>query len=193
MVKILFFLEYMWSRLGEHISPILFSIYLNALEDVLLSNVDLGITFDCVNEYISIFVKRIVLLYADDTVLSADSAENLQRTIDVFYDYCKKWKLEVNLTKTKVIVVGANKTRNMEFKLGDNIVEISDKYKYLCDYGQRIQMYITADVHWLPVYLHVHTFCLYLNVRKTAPGIKTLPTTLFFLDVILISILYFAA
>ena len=44
-------------RQGENLSPVLFAIYLNDLEEFLLANPDLGVTFDCDNEYISIFFK----------------------------------------------------------------------------------------------------------------------------------------
>lgn len=44
-------------RQGENLSPVLFAIYLNELEEFLLANPDLGVTFDCDNEKISIFFK----------------------------------------------------------------------------------------------------------------------------------------
>ena len=77
-------------RQGENLSPILFAIYLKDLEEFLLVSPDLGVTFDCDNEYISIFLKLVVLLYANDTVLIADDANKLQDTLNLFNDYCKQ-------------------------------------------------------------------------------------------------------
>ena len=48
------------------------------------------------------------LLYADDTVLIADSRENLQRMVNVFGEVCWRRKLKVNVAKSKVMVVSKN-------------------------------------------------------------------------------------
>ena len=42
-----------------------------------------------------------MLLYADDTVLLAESAEELQAALNAMFLYCKTWNLSVNPTKTK--------------------------------------------------------------------------------------------
>ena len=112
------------------LSPVLFSIYLNDLEQF-LDKPDIGIHFECYNDYLSTFFKLIALLYADDTELIADNEKAIQNTLDMFNEYCKSWKLKVNINKTKVIVFGAIKTDNMVFRLGDNTVEVTDRYKYL--------------------------------------------------------------
>jgi hypothetical protein len=49
-------------------------------------------------------VKLFTILYADDTVLLAESAEELQSELNYFYEYCEKWNLKVNTNKSKVIV-----------------------------------------------------------------------------------------
>lgn len=50
------------------------------------------------------YVKLLCLLYADDTVLLAESQEDLQLMIDAFSQYCYNWKLNVNISKTKLHV-----------------------------------------------------------------------------------------
>ena len=45
-----------------------------------------------------------LLMYADDTILIAESAEELQKSIDALEDYCKLWKLQINSQKTKVMI-----------------------------------------------------------------------------------------
>jgi hypothetical protein len=52
---------------------------------------------------LKIYVKLFTILYADDTVLLAESAEELQSELSYFYEYCEKWNLKVNTKKTKVI------------------------------------------------------------------------------------------
>ena len=113
-------------RQGENLSPVLFSIYLNDPEQF-LDKPDIGIHFECYNDYLSTFFKLIALLYADDTVLIADNENALQNTLDMFNEYCKSWKLKVNTNKTKVVVFGARKTDNMviillRLQIGINIL-----------------------------------------------------------------------
>ena len=43
------------------------------------------------------------LLYADDIVLLAPSAKNLQGLINVVAEWCTKWNMHLNLEKTNVI------------------------------------------------------------------------------------------
>jgi hypothetical protein len=45
-----------------------------------------------------------VLLYADDTVILAESAEDLQLALNEFFIYCTQWKLNVNVEKTKIMI-----------------------------------------------------------------------------------------
>jgi hypothetical protein len=39
---------------------------------------------------LQMYVKLFTILYADDTVLLAESAEELQSELDYFYEYCEK-------------------------------------------------------------------------------------------------------
>ena len=41
-------------------------------------------------ENLNIYLKLFVLLYADDTVIMAESHEDLQAQLNVFGEYCKK-------------------------------------------------------------------------------------------------------
>ena len=81
----------------------LFSIYINDLEEYLLRNGVNG--FNCPNavteNYMFSVLKLFILLYADDTVLLSESANDLQHALDVFSDYCDVWKLHVNNYKNQ--------------------------------------------------------------------------------------------
>jgi len=35
------------------------------------------------------------------------------------------------MNKTKVVIFGSRNTNNFEFKLGENIVEVTDKYHFI--------------------------------------------------------------
>ena len=67
---------------GECLSPFLFSLYINDLEECL--NVPgAGVTEE--------HLKLLISLYADGVVIFAESPELLQMEIDMLYDYCEQW------------------------------------------------------------------------------------------------------
>ena len=90
-------------RPGENLSPFLFSLYLNDLEQFLSSSNVNGVS--CINdeieEKLGIYLKLFVLLYADDTILLSDTFDDLQLQLNVFHDYCSFRKLKVNLKKNQ--------------------------------------------------------------------------------------------
>ena len=45
-----------------------------------------------------------ILLYADDTVICAESPWYLQNALDAMNDYCQRWKLKINCIKTKIMI-----------------------------------------------------------------------------------------
>ena len=91
-------------RQGENMSAFLFFIYLNDLHDFFnISNVQgLPTISEMFENKLNIFFKLFAILYADDTVLVAESPEELQKTIDSFHFYCKRWNLKMNIDKSKI-------------------------------------------------------------------------------------------
>ena len=71
----------------------------------LLSRNVQGITCDINYDEISIYIKLLVLLFADDTVLFGSSQSELQHALNQFEKYCEEMQLTVNTTKTKVIIL----------------------------------------------------------------------------------------
>ena len=57
------------------------------------------------------------MLYADDIVIFAEDQAGLQEGLDVLFIYCKKWKLKVNVDKTKIMLFrrGGPLRRNVLF------------------------------------------------------------------------------
>ena len=49
------------------------------------------------------------LMYADDLILISESKEGLQKQINKLSEYCDKWKLEVNVKKSKIKVTTLSK------------------------------------------------------------------------------------
>jgi len=83
-------------RQGECLSPFLFSMFVNGIEETFIQQGVSGIDLNT--------LKMFIILYADGIVLFADNAEDLQHDLNVLHEYCQKWKLTVNIMKTKVMV-----------------------------------------------------------------------------------------
>jgi len=117
-------------RQGENLSPILFSLFLNDLQTYL--NVNGATCVELTNpEDLSPWLKLLVLLYADDTIIISDKAEDLQNSLNLFNNYCTDWHLKVNTNKTKVVIFGARQLRNFSFNIGNQPLEITNRYHYL--------------------------------------------------------------
>ncbi|MCG8075583.1 MAG: reverse transcriptase family protein [Candidatus Thiodiazotropha taylori] len=118
-------------RQGENLSPVLFAIYLNDLETCLLHKNLSGITIDVSDGDVDLYLKLFTLLYADDTVLMANDPLDLQNCLDAFAEYCQKWKLTINIEKTKIVIFGTRRKSRLNFKIGEDTIEITNSYKYL--------------------------------------------------------------
>jgi len=80
-------------RQGCVLSPLLFALFLNDLHGSL-------------TEAVNIKGKIIrVLMYADDIVIAAESAGQLQIMMKELELYCRTWDLEVNLDKSEVMIM----------------------------------------------------------------------------------------
>ena len=91
-----------------------------------------GITCDVNNDEMIIFLKVLILLYADDTVIFSDNESGLQHALNVFEKYCSQWKLKVNVFKTKVVVFCSGRRKEkLKFCLNSKEIEIVQEYKYL--------------------------------------------------------------
>ena len=119
---------------GENLSPFLFSIFLNDLEEFFVQNTTDSldyITDLCQNE-LTMYMKLFLILYADDTVLLSENEDGLKKTLDVFEQYCNAWKLRVNIKKTKIVIFSKRKyKKNMSFNLFNQNIDIQDSFSYL--------------------------------------------------------------
>ena len=78
------------------------------------------------------FVRIFCLLYADDTVVLAESPTELQAAIDALHGYCQEWQLQVNITKTKVMIFSRRRVKKAPtFLFGNEPLEVVHEYTYL--------------------------------------------------------------
>ena len=84
------------------LSPILFALFLNDLNEAISSKAK-GIRFreDVVHS----------LLYADDLILLAESGEDLQKQINLLNDFTKQIQMSVNIDKTEIMVLRKHKRK----------------------------------------------------------------------------------
>ena len=115
------------TRQGCMLSPCLFSLYVGELITMLDES-------RCRGTYVNDDAENIIaLLFADDIVAGADTVGRLQHIINVIANFCKKWGLIVNLSKTKVMVFrgGGPLRQNEKWYFDGKLLEVVSAYKYL--------------------------------------------------------------
>jgi exonuclease III len=109
---------------GCVLSPLLFNLYLHDLPSI----------FNDLCHPVSLHDSKLsCLMFADDLILLSESAIGLQNCLDCLSNYCDKWKLNVNLNKTKVIIFnkGGHNIKKFNFTYKNNQLEIVSNYCYL--------------------------------------------------------------
>ena len=145
-----FFACKMGVRQGENLSPALFSVFLNDLQDYLEQKDIVGlksISYDLENE-LTVFLKIFLLLYADDTVLLSENSNDLQSMLNEFYNYCTEWNLKINTNKTKVMIFCRGRMpNNLNFFINGYKIEIVKEYKYLGIFFSRSGSFLATRKH----------------------------------------------
>ena len=125
-------------RQGENLSPLLFKHFLNDMKDFVRKSFN-GSTMvsNLINgklqtNDVCLFLKLYLLLYADDTIIMAESATELQDCLNAVSHYCKLWSLKINTTKTKVLIFSKGKTRKIPtFSFNGTNLDVCFDYVYL--------------------------------------------------------------
>ena len=112
-------------RRGCPLSSVLFNLYINDIFEMIDRHSVSDVYLDKAN-------KINALMYADDLILISRTKEGLQRQIDCLQEYCQKWKIRINIKKTKTMIFNrGNKLRKTSFKIGDTPIENVKSCKYL--------------------------------------------------------------
>lgn len=106
---------------GCLLSPLLFALYINDLNDNIEGGIKIGTE------------KIKILLYADDIVLLSESPMELQKMITNLEEYCSLWNLDINLDKSEIMVFrkGGRLGQNETWKYGSTLIRVVSEYKYL--------------------------------------------------------------
>ena len=126
-------------RQGDSLSATLFCLYINDIID------DLD---QCNGIYV--YDKKITcLLYADDLVLISENENDLQNMLNILKEWCQKWRMSVNLGKTKIMHCRNERQMmsNFTFKYGESNLEYVNTYKYLgVVLDEFLNFKVTADM-----------------------------------------------
>ena len=115
---------------GDVLSTLLFNIFINDLPEILI-----GHSNHSKNEEIPELDKTKInsLLFADDLTILSLSKEDLQNRINILEEYCVKWGLDLNLSKTKVLIFNkqGDTIRKDKFFYNKKEIDITEQYTYL--------------------------------------------------------------
>ena len=110
-----------------------FSLFINDIEHYLE---DSGVeSLDMINEVsfdvLHIYLKIFLLLCAYDTVFMTEHVDGMPKMLNVFSEYCSTWKLQVNITKTNVVIFSKSKvTQNTRFMSDNKELDICESHNY---------------------------------------------------------------
>lgn len=118
-----FFKSEIGVRQGDVLSPNLFKLFINDLPKYLQGSPDEVLLNDIPVE---------CLMYADDIVLLSSSRTGLQKRLDNLHKFCEDWCLDLNISKTKVLIF--NKSGRLikdTFSFNHHHLEGVQHYRYL--------------------------------------------------------------
>ena len=107
---------------GGILSPTLFQIFIDDL------------IYNCTNIYIGSEFKiynMSIIVYAHDIILSTPVDSHLQKLLDICDEYSKKWKLNFNASKSKIVEFGKQFFNDSSFTINNQTIPKSDNFTYL--------------------------------------------------------------
>ena len=110
-------------RQGDNFSPVIFSAFINGLLEE-LNNSKTGVKIG------NMVINN--LAYADDIVIIANNASDLQKLLNIVNRWCECWRVVVNVNKTKTMRFSqARHNVQHTFTLGKSKLENVKQYRYL--------------------------------------------------------------
>ena len=119
------FVSNMGVKQGCPLSPTLFGLYIDELEELIAEYTKQGgIDGPTIGMY-----TLFILLYADDVILMAHNYEGMTRLLELLRAFCDRSGLMVNVAKTKVMICSKETGKN--FTYNDRPIENVTDFKYL--------------------------------------------------------------
>jgi hypothetical protein len=118
-----FYQNHIGVKQGDPSSSLIFLFFVNDIVINLQSDAE-GI-FSV--EELQIFI----LLFADDSVLFAQTPDALQILLNKLEVYCTDWGLKINTDKTKIMIFEKGRHTNFDFTICNRNIEVVKNFKYL--------------------------------------------------------------
>ena len=112
---------------GEVCSPVLFTLFIEELAKEVCQRGRHGV------QLMPELVQILILMFADDVTLIADSVCGLQTQLNILRQMACNLGLIVNLDKSNIVVFrnGGHLSHNEKWKYGNSVIEVVNVYKYL--------------------------------------------------------------
>lgn len=107
-------------RQGCPVSPILFNLYINNIFD--------GMEGICIEGTVNPLRG---LLFADGTVIFAETPDQLQHNLGILHNWCKDNRMSVNSRKCGIMCIGDIEGSTQEMSIGEKIIQPVHEYLYL--------------------------------------------------------------
>ena len=116
--------------------------------------------------------KLCCLAYADDVLLLAESENDMQDLLNFVNEWCRKWRLIINFSKTNAMHFRNKGKRcsNFDFKVGNHTVDYVSVYRYL---GVHLNEHMYSSIsnpscarYWIknsgkiPYHCNLYPFCI---------------------------------
>ena len=117
-------------RQGSPLSPILFSLFINEMYNEFKSSNVRGI------QLFPDLTEIFLLMFADDIGLISDTVTGLQKQPNILHEYCRDFKLKVNINKTKIMVFkrGGGLSKKEHWSYGGILLEVVKGFTYVVIY-----------------------------------------------------------
>ena len=163
-----FFKSQIGVKQGCNLSPTLFNLFINDLPDIF----NRSCTPVTLND-----TELSCLLYADDLVLLSESKAGLQNCLTKLDSYTKKWKLNINFKKSKVMVFGTPTQHRLHstsvWSINQNTLENVNEYCYL-----GITLHSSGNFKRAQKIIHGKALHAYHSIFKSFSNVENVPIKL---------------
>ena len=110
------------------------------------------------------YVKVCLILCADDIVVFANSSSELQKSLDLLFDYCQRLKLVIDTSKTKLgfFRKGGRLPQSLNLYYNNNLIETMYNFSYL---GIVLQLAVLFQRHRIHYQVKKKGMNTYINLQ----------------------------
>ena len=96
---------------------------------------------------VTLYLKLLVLLYADDTVVLGTDEKDLQNNLDIMFECSELWHLTINFDKTTIMKFGTQQEQRFDFNLGGHKNDVCTDFKYIGVIFSRNRHFCQTNTH----------------------------------------------